>query len=82
MVDRTKEIVKGAVATTRGWVNPATGELLVSIRGLPDAIEWVKGPINQMEMKAEEPKVEAKVDLESKPLEVVAKAKKLTKKTP
>lgn len=29
-----------AVATTLGWVDPAKGELLVSIRGLPCAVEW------------------------------------------
>lgn len=42
MVDRTKEVVKGAVATHLGWVNPKTGELVVSIRGLPDAVVWSK----------------------------------------
>ncbi|WEM34329.1 hypothetical protein [Xanthomonas phage X1] len=42
MVDRTKEVVKGAVATHLGWVNPSTGELVVSIRGLPDAVVWSK----------------------------------------
>ncbi|USV40827.1 hypothetical protein [Xanthomonas phage BUDD] len=42
MVDRTKEVVKGAVATHLGWVNPVTGELVVSIRGLPDAVVWSK----------------------------------------
>lgn len=42
MVDRTKEIVNGAVATHLGWVNPKTGELLVSIRGLSDAVTWTR----------------------------------------
>jgi hypothetical protein len=42
MVDRTKQILKGAVATHKGWVDPKTGELLVSIRGLPDAVVWTK----------------------------------------
>lgn len=56
MVDRTKEKLNGAVATTRGWVNPKTGELLVSIRGLPNAISWTKGPIEMA--KDPEPEVE------------------------
>lgn len=42
MVDRTKEILKGAVATHLGWVNPKNGELLVSIRGLPGAVKWTR----------------------------------------
>lgn len=32
----------GAVATKLGWVLPKTGELLVSIRGLPGAYDWDK----------------------------------------
>lgn len=42
MVDRTKVKLDGAVATQLGWVNPKTGELLVSIRGLSGAVEWDK----------------------------------------
>lgn len=29
-----------AVATKLGWVDPVRGELLVSIRGLPKAVDW------------------------------------------
>jgi SMC interacting uncharacterized protein involved in chromosome segregation len=29
-----------AIATNYGWVNKKTGELLVSIKGLPGAVEW------------------------------------------
>lgn len=39
MKDR-KPKVRGVVATVFGWVNPATGELLVSMKNLPDAVEW------------------------------------------
>lgn len=42
MVDRTKNILDGALATTRGWLDLKTGELLVSIRGLSGAVEWTK----------------------------------------
>lgn len=41
MKDR-KPKVSGVVATVFGWVNPATGELLVSMKNLPDAVEWDK----------------------------------------
>lgn len=37
-----------AVATERGWAHPKTGELLVSIRGLPDPVEYYRpnsGPV-------------------------------------
>jgi hypothetical protein len=42
MVDKTKDILNDAIATTRGWLHPKTGELLVSIRGLSHAVEWTK----------------------------------------
>lgn len=34
-----------AIATTAGWVNPKTNELLVSVRGLPGALPYIKGRI-------------------------------------
>ena len=44
MTNRTKERKlksnPDAVATQLGWVNPKTGELLVSIRGLSGAKMW------------------------------------------
>ena len=33
-----------AVATEQGWVNPRTGEILVSIRGLKSKIEAMQQP--------------------------------------
>lgn len=63
MVDRTKEEVAGAVATNLGWVNPKTGELLVSIRGLSGAIQWSKGPIDVSKTKKKFEVVETAEDL-------------------
>ena len=34
-----------AIATTAGWVNPKTNELLASVRGLPGALPYIKGRI-------------------------------------
>lgn len=42
-INRSKQKKLGntnAVATKVGWVDPDTGELLVSIRGLPNAYDW------------------------------------------
>lgn len=51
--------LKDAVATTAGWVNPKTNELLASRRDLPDALPFVGGKIIWPEKKAEAPKVAA-----------------------
>jgi methyl-accepting chemotaxis protein len=48
MVDRTKENLDGAIATTIGWVHAKTGELLVSIRGLSGAVEWSREMIAEL----------------------------------
>jgi hypothetical protein len=41
---------ENAVATEFGWVNPDSGELLVSIRGLPNPVKgWKRGEKIQME---------------------------------
>lgn len=45
--------LKDAVATTAGWVNPRTNELLASRRNLPDALPFVNGKIVWPEKKAE-----------------------------
>jgi hypothetical protein len=34
---------ENAVATEFGWVNPDSGELLVSVRGLPNPVKWRRG---------------------------------------
>lgn len=38
-----KKPIENAVATEFGWVNPKTGELLVSCRGLPNQVPWRRG---------------------------------------
>jgi hypothetical protein len=53
-----------AVATVRGWAHPATGELLVSIRGLPNTVEYYKpnaGPVLSWELPSQ---VEAETPIE------------------
>lgn len=72
MTDRTKEKTlkrsKDAVPTQLGWVNPKTGELLVSIRGLSDAYEWDRtektfsknGKVVDLAKKESAPKAEKK----------------------
>lgn len=52
-----------AIATTVGWVDPAKGELLVSIRGLPGAVEWDR-KANTFGGKAAKPAVEKKAKVE------------------
>lgn len=84
MTDRTKLTLKGAIATTRGWVDEKTGELLVSIRGLPNAVEWEKNI--HLKAKAEEPQVEEPVKteepkVEEPKVETVEAPKKTSKKS-
>ncbi len=79
MTDRTKLTLKGAIATTRGWVDEKTGELLVSIRGLPNAVEWEKNI--HLKAKAEEPQVEEPVKTEEPKVETVEAPKKTSKKS-
>ena len=67
MVDRTKETVNGAVATVHGWVDPKSGELLVSIRGLSDAINWTrKDGLEALQEKLKKRQPEPKVAVVSK----------------
>lgn len=57
-----------AVATNVGWVNPQTGEILVSVKGLPDAVPYVKGKIEQKPAaKVEKPEPEVTESSEEKP---------------
>jgi hypothetical protein len=46
-----------AVATSAGWVNPDTNELLVSARGLPGALPYIKGRIIRSVDSTPTPKV-------------------------
>lgn len=75
-----------AVPTTFGWVNPLTGELLVSIRGLPGAFHWdaktntfTKGGkvVNFGKKVPEKAKAEAKEVVEEKATEKVEETKEV-----
>lgn len=75
MVDRSKaKTLKGhpnAVATQLGWVDSKTGELLVSIRGLPGAVRWDK-LTNTFEKKAKAAKpVQVEVEVKKEVIEAV-----------
>lgn len=37
--------LKNAVATSAGWVNPVSNEILMCVKGLPDALPFSKGKI-------------------------------------
>jgi hypothetical protein len=64
-----------AVATERGWAHPETGELLVSIRGLPDTIAYYRpnaGPVLSWKPLAEDtPKKERKTKVAEAVEEIV-----------
>ena len=67
-----------AIATSRGWIDPATGELLVSVKGLEvKANKAKKAPEKKAEHKAKaSPKAEEKKEAEV----VVDKEKQSVKK--
>lgn len=48
---------KNSVATTQGWTDIDTGELLVAQRGLPDAFKWTKreNTLDELRALAEKP---------------------------
>ena len=66
--------LQGAIATTIGWVNPKTGELLKAAKGIPDAIEGYRpNSIKSLEALVE-PVIE--IDSITEPEPVVEEAPK------
>ncbi len=76
MANKQPSWAPDAVATTAGWVNPKTNELLSSVRGLENALPYIRGKIVYPEpVKAApvptpapaKPEVAAVVEEEEKP---------------
>ena len=69
-----------AVATSRGWCHPKTGELLVAIRGLEIKAAKVEAPVVE-EKPVEAPVMETPV-VEEKPAEAPARRDRASRQAP